>query len=93
MLVDNIPIIKKGQGEYPKVERSISVKHINYGHLPRPSEAAGFNLCNERLSKHLVLLSGTVSKTCLLSVYPNASITKIRHIPPTQTYPNTIFTF
>lgn len=52
---------KKGWGECPKVERSISVKHIKDGHLPRPSEAAGFNLYNERLSKHLVSLGSVQS--------------------------------
>lgn len=38
MLVDHIQIIRKDLEEYPKVEKSISVKHKKDGHLPRPSE-------------------------------------------------------
>lgn len=38
MLVDHIQIMRKDLDEYPKVERSISVKHKKDGHLPRPSE-------------------------------------------------------
>lgn len=38
MLVDHIQIIRKDLGGYPKVERSLSVKHIKGGHLPGPSE-------------------------------------------------------
>lgn len=51
--MENIQIIRR-VGEYPKVEKSITVKHMKDGHLPRPCEAAALNLCNERLSENVV---------------------------------------